>query len=65
MQLYIATCNTRQYCSVRGTVGPFARLRGHAHIGAESVIGNFVEVKSSDFDQKVKVNISVILVMLP
>jgi bifunctional UDP-N-acetylglucosamine pyrophosphorylase/glucosamine-1-phosphate N-acetyltransferase len=29
------------------TIGPFAHLRNHAHIGANNRIGNFVEVKNS------------------
>jgi len=31
----------------RTTVGPFAHLREHAHIGKDNRIGNFVEVKKS------------------
>jgi bifunctional UDP-N-acetylglucosamine pyrophosphorylase/glucosamine-1-phosphate N-acetyltransferase len=36
------------------TVGPFAHLRNHAHIGPNNRIGNFVEVKNSKtgFDTK-------------
>jgi len=33
-------------------VGPFARLRNHANIGREAVIGNFVEVKKSNIGEK-------------
>jgi len=31
----------------RSTIGPFAHLRNHAHIGRDNRIGNFVEVKKS------------------
>jgi bifunctional UDP-N-acetylglucosamine pyrophosphorylase/glucosamine-1-phosphate N-acetyltransferase len=36
------------------TIGPFAHLRNHAHIGPSNRIGNFVEVKNSQtgFDTK-------------
>jgi bifunctional UDP-N-acetylglucosamine pyrophosphorylase/glucosamine-1-phosphate N-acetyltransferase len=36
------------------TIGPFAHLRNHAHIGPNNRIGNFVEVKNSQtgFDTK-------------
>jgi len=36
------------------TIGPFAHLRNHAHIGPNNRIGNFVEVKKSQtgFDTK-------------
>ncbi len=38
------------------TVGPFARLRQGADIGAEVRIGNFVEVKNADLEAGVKVS---------
>lgn len=38
------------------TIGPMARLRPGADIGAESKIGNFVEVKKSKLAQGVKVS---------
>lgn len=37
-------------------VGPYARLRPGAHLGAESKIGNFVEVKNSTFGAGAKAN---------
>lgn len=38
----------------RTTVGPFAHLRNHAHIGKDNRIGNFVEVKKSTTDTNTK-----------
>lgn len=38
------------------TVGPFARLRPGADIGAQAKIGNFVEVKKSQIHRGAKVN---------
>jgi bifunctional UDP-N-acetylglucosamine pyrophosphorylase/glucosamine-1-phosphate N-acetyltransferase len=35
-------------------IGPFARLRLHAHIGTEARIGNFVEVKKSRIGKSAK-----------
>ena len=29
------------------TIGPFAHLRAHAHVGEHNRIGNFVEIKNS------------------
>ncbi|MCB9094536.1 MAG: bifunctional UDP-N-acetylglucosamine diphosphorylase/glucosamine-1-phosphate N-acetyltransferase GlmU [Halobacteriovoraceae bacterium] len=37
-------------------IGPFARLRPQAHIGSENKIGNFVEIKKSQFAKGVKVS---------
>jgi bifunctional UDP-N-acetylglucosamine pyrophosphorylase / glucosamine-1-phosphate N-acetyltransferase len=37
-------------------VGPFARLRGNARIGANARIGNFVELKNTSFGAKAKAN---------
>lgn len=36
--------------------GPFARLRGGAHVGANAHIGNFVELKNTDFAAGAKAN---------
>jgi bifunctional UDP-N-acetylglucosamine pyrophosphorylase/glucosamine-1-phosphate N-acetyltransferase len=36
------------------TIGPFARLRGENHIGAGAHIGNFVELKKTNFGAKAK-----------
>ena len=41
---------------VGATIGPFARLRPGAMIGAGAHIGNFVEVKKSDIEPGAKVN---------
>jgi bifunctional UDP-N-acetylglucosamine pyrophosphorylase/glucosamine-1-phosphate N-acetyltransferase len=38
------------------SVGPFARLRPGAKLGAKSRIGNFVEVKESEFGEGAKAN---------
>jgi bifunctional UDP-N-acetylglucosamine pyrophosphorylase/glucosamine-1-phosphate N-acetyltransferase len=38
------------------TIGPMARLRPGADVGAESKIGNFVEVKKSKLSRGVKVS---------
>ena len=38
------------------TVGPFARLRPGADLGAKSKVGNFVEVKSAEIGDGAKVN---------
>ena len=38
------------------TVGPFARLRPGADLGAKSKVGNFVEVKSAEIGEGAKVN---------
>jgi len=37
-------------------VGPFARLRGNARVGAEAHIGNFVELKNTEFGAGAKAN---------
>ncbi|MFZ0409176.1 MAG: bifunctional UDP-N-acetylglucosamine diphosphorylase/glucosamine-1-phosphate N-acetyltransferase GlmU [Cyanobium sp.] len=37
-------------------IGPYAQLRAGAHLGADSRIGNFVEVKNSRLGQGVKAN---------
>ncbi|MBV9771872.1 MAG: bifunctional UDP-N-acetylglucosamine diphosphorylase/glucosamine-1-phosphate N-acetyltransferase GlmU [Bryobacterales bacterium] len=37
-------------------IGPFARLRGGAHIGANARIGNFVELKNTRFGAGAKAN---------
>ncbi len=37
-------------------IGPYARLRPGAHIGAEAHIGNFVEIKKSVIERQAKVN---------
>ncbi len=37
-------------------IGPFARLRGGAHIGADARIGNFVELKNTEFGAGAKAN---------
>jgi bifunctional UDP-N-acetylglucosamine pyrophosphorylase/glucosamine-1-phosphate N-acetyltransferase len=37
-------------------VGPFARLRGHARVGADARIGNFVELKNTQFAAGAKAN---------
>ena len=38
------------------TIGPFARLRPGAAIGAEAHIGNFVEIKAASVEEGAKVN---------
>ena len=40
----------------RGVVGPFARLRPGADIGANARIGNFVEIKQSAVEEGAKIN---------
>lgn len=37
-------------------IGPFARLRGGAHVGANARIGNFVELKNTEFAAGAKAN---------
>jgi bifunctional UDP-N-acetylglucosamine pyrophosphorylase/glucosamine-1-phosphate N-acetyltransferase len=37
-------------------VGPFARLRGHARVGADARIGNFVELKNTQLAAGAKAN---------
>ena len=53
----------RAYCHFEGahigkdvTIGPFARLRPGASLGAHTRIGNFVEIKNAVLDNDVKVN---------
>jgi bifunctional UDP-N-acetylglucosamine pyrophosphorylase/glucosamine-1-phosphate N-acetyltransferase len=40
----------------KASIGPFARIRPMVEIGAESKIGNFVEIKKSTLESKVKVS---------
>lgn len=42
--------------AVRARIGPFARLRGNSAIGADSRIGNFVELKAAQLGTRVKIN---------
>lgn len=44
------------HVKTKASVGPFARLRPGADIGAEAKIGNFVEIKKSVLDKGVKVS---------
>jgi bifunctional UDP-N-acetylglucosamine pyrophosphorylase / glucosamine-1-phosphate N-acetyltransferase len=37
-------------------VGPFARLRAHAHVGPKCHVGNFVELKKTDMAAGAKAN---------
>jgi bifunctional UDP-N-acetylglucosamine pyrophosphorylase/glucosamine-1-phosphate N-acetyltransferase len=37
-------------------IGPFARLRGGTHVGANARIGNFVELKNTEFSDGAKAN---------
>jgi bifunctional UDP-N-acetylglucosamine pyrophosphorylase/glucosamine-1-phosphate N-acetyltransferase len=37
-------------------VGPFARLRAHAHVGSKCHVGNFVELKKTDMAAGAKAN---------
>ncbi len=37
-------------------IGPFARLRGGAHVGSNAHIGNFVELKNTQFSAGAKAN---------
>jgi bifunctional UDP-N-acetylglucosamine pyrophosphorylase / glucosamine-1-phosphate N-acetyltransferase len=37
-------------------IGPFARLRGGSHVGANARIGNFVELKNTQFSAGAKAN---------
>jgi bifunctional UDP-N-acetylglucosamine pyrophosphorylase / glucosamine-1-phosphate N-acetyltransferase len=53
----------RAFCHLEGahvgknvTIGPFARLRPGASLGANTRIGNFVEIKNAVLDNDVKVN---------
>lgn len=53
----------RAFCHIEGAtvddnaiIGPFARLRPGADIGAEVHIGNFVEIKASRLEQGAKAN---------
>ena len=43
------------HISAGATVGPFARLRPGAELGADVHVGNFVEIKNSVLDEGVKV----------
>ncbi|MDO5612840.1 MAG: bifunctional UDP-N-acetylglucosamine diphosphorylase/glucosamine-1-phosphate N-acetyltransferase GlmU [Paracoccus sp. (in: a-proteobacteria)] len=43
------------HVSAGATVGPFARLRPGAELGADVHVGNFVEIKNSVLDEGVKV----------
>ena len=43
------------HISEGATVGPFARLRPGAELGADTHVGNFVEIKNSVLDEGVKV----------
>lgn len=43
------------HVSEGATVGPFARLRPGAELGADTHVGNFVEIKNSVLDEGVKV----------
>ncbi|RJL19560.1 bifunctional UDP-N-acetylglucosamine diphosphorylase/glucosamine-1-phosphate N-acetyltransferase GlmU [Paracoccus siganidrum] len=43
------------HVSEGATVGPFARLRPGAELGADAHVGNFVEIKNSVLDEGVKV----------
>ncbi|CAM3205373.1 UDP-N-acetylglucosamine pyrophosphorylase [Paracoccus aminovorans] len=43
------------HVSAGATVGPFARLRAGAELGADVHVGNFVEIKNSVLDEGVKV----------
>ncbi len=51
----------RSFCHIDGatierdaTIGPYARIRPGTHLGAESAVGNFVEVKNSHLHDGVK-----------
>ncbi|WP_323715988.1 bifunctional UDP-N-acetylglucosamine diphosphorylase/glucosamine-1-phosphate N-acetyltransferase GlmU [Paracoccus aminovorans] len=43
------------HVSAGATIGPFARLRAGAELGADVHVGNFVEIKNSVLDEGVKV----------
>ena len=49
---HIEDCEIHENC----VIGPFARIRGESILGKESKIGNFVEIKKSNLDKKVKIN---------
>jgi bifunctional UDP-N-acetylglucosamine pyrophosphorylase/glucosamine-1-phosphate N-acetyltransferase len=45
---------TESHVRTNSQVGPFAHLRGHATIGSQARIGNFVEIKNSRLGEKTK-----------
>jgi bifunctional UDP-N-acetylglucosamine pyrophosphorylase/glucosamine-1-phosphate N-acetyltransferase len=45
---------TESHVRTKSQVGPFAHLRGHATIGSQARIGNFVEIKNSRLGEKTK-----------
>lgn len=49
---------------MQNEIGPFCRMRGKAVIDNECVLGNFVEIKSSNIKDHVKLSIYLILVIL-
>ena len=49
---HIEDCEIHENC----VIGPFARIRGESILGKESKVGNFVEIKKSNLDKKVKIN---------
>ncbi len=46
----------KSHIKSRASIGPFARIRPSVEIGEESKIGNFVEIKKSVLESKVKVS---------
>lgn len=46
----------KSHIKSKATIGPFARIRPSVEIGEESKIGNFVEIKKSVLEKKVKVS---------
>jgi len=49
---HIEDCEIHENC----VIGPFARIRGESILGKETKVGNFVEIKKSNLDKKVKIN---------
>ena len=49
---HIEDCEIHENC----VIGPFARIRGESVLGKETKVGNFVEIKKSNLDKKVKIN---------
>ena len=49
---HIEDCKIHENC----VIGPFARIRGESILGKETKVGNFVEIKKSNLDKKVKIN---------
>jgi bifunctional UDP-N-acetylglucosamine pyrophosphorylase / glucosamine-1-phosphate N-acetyltransferase len=46
----------KSHIKFKASIGPFARIRPMTEIGEESKIGNFVEIKKSTLESKVKVS---------